>query len=233
MSEELLDQRTEFKVHVPDLKHPLYMRLHSSDIAVYDQVFKHLHYEIDTLRPVESIIDAGANIGLTSVYFASRYPSARILALEPEQSNYMLLQKNVGPYENIVPIQGALWNENTKLSIFDSGLDEWGYQTAPISEESGERCIQEVSGWTVEELMQEHDIDFTSLLKIDVEGAEKEVFQEPSEWMNRVGIIAIELHDRIKMGCTRNFYQATRHFQVEQHKGGNVILGLSGWLGAR
>ena len=230
MKDYELKQETEFKVVVPALEHPLYMRLHSSDISVYDQVFKHQHYALNILKPVETVVDAGANIGLTSAYLASQYPQARILALEPEVSNFQLLKKNVAPYENVIPIQGALWRDHTQLNLFDSGWDKWGFQTELPEEESEHKVINQVEAWTVEDLMQEYNMNSISLLKIDIEGAEKEVFEASSAWIDRVAVIAVELHDRIKVGCSRSFFSAVGNFQLEKHKGGNVIVAREGWL---
>lgn len=54
--------------------------------------------ETDFGQNLAFIIDAGANIGLTSVYLANRFPNARILALEVDQQNFELLAENARPY---------------------------------------------------------------------------------------------------------------------------------------
>jgi hypothetical protein len=53
------------------------------------------------------------------------------------------------------------------------------------------------------------------VLKVDIEGAEREVFADPSAWIDRVGVIIVELHDRFRTGCSRAFYRATGGFDVE------------------
>jgi FkbM family methyltransferase len=75
------------------------------------------------------IIDAGANIGLTSVVYANRYPEARVIAIEPEVSNFQLLKENAASYPNIELVHGALWKENTKLRILDPGSGSWAFRT--------------------------------------------------------------------------------------------------------
>ena len=72
------------------------------------------------------------------------------------------------------------------------------------------------------DLISEYDLGWIDLLKVDIEGAEKEVFSSPSEWIGSVGAIAIELHDRFKTGCARSFYAAVSDFPVEQTMGENV-----------
>ena len=50
----------------------------------------------EVIREIHQLyIDAGANIGLTSIYFANKFPNAKIVALEPEIDNYIILQKNI------------------------------------------------------------------------------------------------------------------------------------------
>ena len=71
------------------------------------------------------IIDAGANVGLSAVFYANRFPNARIIAIEPEPSNYEMLKRNVVPYSNVTPVQAALWKENGPLRLFDTGGREY------------------------------------------------------------------------------------------------------------
>jgi FkbM family methyltransferase len=82
----------------------------------------------------EFIIDAGANIGLASVYFASRFPNARILAIEPERKNFEILVKNVERYPNVQPILGALWGERAEVEVVDRGLGNWGFMIEASSD---------------------------------------------------------------------------------------------------
>jgi hypothetical protein len=78
----------------PGAAHPVTVRLRTSDIPTYREVFLQQAYRLALQRPPSVIVDAGANIGLTSVYFALRYPAARIVAVEPEASNFALLTTN-------------------------------------------------------------------------------------------------------------------------------------------
>lgn len=73
-----------------DCKYPLRLRVPSSDIGIYRQVFLREEYKFAAEIEPEVIVDAGANIGLASIYFANKYPHARIVAIEPEASNFEL-----------------------------------------------------------------------------------------------------------------------------------------------
>ena len=68
---------------------------------------------------------------------------------------------------------------------------------------------------TVDDIMAEYACDAIDLLKIDIEGGEREVFADASKWIDKVGVLVAELHERYQVGCTRNFYLATRDFDVD------------------
>ena len=71
------------------------LRGKSSDFRVFDEIFLKEQYNSHLLpKNPKVILDAGANIGLSSVYFANRFPNAQVFALEPENSNYELLSVN-------------------------------------------------------------------------------------------------------------------------------------------
>jgi hypothetical protein len=72
--------------------------------------------------------------------------------------------------------------------------------------------------------MEQCGIDYVDLLKVDIEGAEKEVFESSSRWIDRVGAIAIELHDQLKSGCSSAFRDATRDFSYESRKGETIFV---------
>jgi len=226
MLSSLLNTHTFLKITRQDIKFPIYLRTSSSDVPTYDQVFLKGEYEFNVKYSPKVIIDAGANIGLASIYFANKFPEVKILAIEPEASNFEMLKKNTAQYENIIPIHGALWNENNQIDLMDPGLGEWGFMTQEVNlkeENLGERRHR-VKGLTIDRIMEEHGIEFADILKIDIEGAEREVFNDPSGWISKVGALIIELHERMKSGCNRSFYNATNDFDEEWHQGENEYL---------
>src|SRR5258706_4718209 len=100
------------RTSVPGIKFPVYIRVGSTDLSVLQQVLIEQHYAFSLPLNPQVIIDAGANIGLSAVFFANQYPEALIVALEPDESNFLILQTNVAPYPLIKPIRAALWNQN-------------------------------------------------------------------------------------------------------------------------
>jgi FkbM family methyltransferase len=187
---------------------PVYLRIDTSDFcAFYDiLISKSRQYELeDPSFSPQTIVDVGAHIGIASILFARRYPLSRIIAVEPEPSNFALLLKNIAPYKNIQPICAALWKEAGEVSLGSSTVHPKGaFQIT----KNGRTRVRAVS---IDALMREADIQSIDLLKIDIEGSEKEVF-DSCNWISRVRIIAIELHDRIEPGCRHTVEAATRDF---------------------
>jgi FkbM family methyltransferase len=184
------------------------------------------HYAFDVCMHPKTIIDAGANIGLTSIYFAARFPEAKIFAIEPEENNFKVLEKNTAPYDNIIPIQSALWSRNEEINLIDPGLGFWGFMTKGDDggNETQVNLGHRVKGVTVDHIMSEHSIKFLDILKVDIEGAEREVFQEPSHWIDKVGNIIVEIHEDMKPGCTDSVNNATKAFAKKWFYGENVYM---------
>ncbi len=199
------------------------LRMPSSDVWVYKQIFIDEEYKFTTIKKPKIIIDAGANIGFASIYFSDLFPEAKIIALEPERNNFSLLKENVKDYKNIFPLEAALWSENKKIDLCDSGHGNWGFMTYDKNEDIKTR-EHEVNAITVDRIMEMFNLDSIDILKIDIEGAEKEVFTDTSKWIDQVDTLIVELHDRMKKGCSRNFYNNSPGFKYEWLRGENVFL---------
>lgn len=215
-----------FSMKRPDCKHPIKLRIPSSDVSTYEQIFINSEYDFISKEQPKVIIDAGANIGLAAIYFANRYPGATIIAIEPERSNYEFLKINTELYPNIVPVHAALWNKNEEISLVDPGLGKWGFMTEPKNSTEklqGTNC-HTVSAMTVGKIILDYKIERIDVLKIDIEGAEREVFSDTTSWIDKVDSIIIELHERMKRGCNRSFYQGSGGFDDEWLQGENVYL---------
>jgi FkbM family methyltransferase len=218
----LFEKPTEIEVAIDGVIHPVHLRLRTTDVSLFEEIIVNSEYFFEPLRPPRIIVDAGANIGLTSVYFANKFPDARIIAIEPEEENFKMLKKNADHYSNIFPVQGALWREEVVLNISNPGTGSWGYQTCEQRECDG--VEGNVPGLTVDKLMEQYDCDYIDILKIDIEGSEKEVFETSVSWIDRVGAIIIELHDHFKVGCSRSVYNATTNFELEWREGETIFF---------
>ena len=215
------------KVYFPGIEHPVLIRIGTTDLATFKQVLIERHYEFDRPEAPRFIIDAGANIGLASIYFAKRYPQAKIVSIEPETSNYKMLLKNTAAYPQITTLQAALWRENEKLFLFDSGHGNHGFQVSDDQRQT-QNHLGGTPGLTVDAILRDAGQNRVDLLKIDIEGAEREVMSSSANWIDRVGVLMIELHDDIKPGCSEAFRSATRHFSPQVVKGETIMRHSAG-----
>jgi len=199
----LLRQRAEgrevFELPVRGLRTPVLCRAAGSDFAVLRQVLGHQDSAISLDRPAELVIDAGANVGYSSLLFSMRYPGATIVAIEPDCSNCEVFAKNCGHYGNIHLITGAVWHESAPLTISNPSAAAFEFQ---VSEASAEAPVV-VQGYTLTEIIRSFGGRRVSLLKLDIEGAEWNVFTQGSrDWLSMVDNLIVELHDRLVPGCT-------------------------------
>lgn len=233
LQNKLLTAPKIVEVSVPGVKHPVFLRLKTTDIEIYGKIFVDQEYRFEAVKPPKVIVDAGANIGLASVFFANAFPAATVIAIEPEATNFALIKKNVAAYPNVIPVQAALWGENALINLSHPGngeWDKWAFRTQKIETEGKNTGSHQVQGMTVDKIMRDHGVDFIDVLKIDIEGAEREVFADASRWIDKVGVIIIELHENWSLGCNRNYFNATNSFQIEWKQGENYFAAREGFL---
>jgi FkbM family methyltransferase len=191
-----------------------------------EKVFISQEYEIPYAVAPRVIVDGGANIGMATLYFGVQFPSARIVAIEPEQSNFVLLERNCGYLKNVTLIKGALWPEAGQLAILDGSVDKWAFRvTNQVACDLPGAAIPAV---TIPEILQRFNVPRIDILKLDIEGSECELFADRAEqWLDRIGMIIIELHDRFRPGCAQSFYSALngRKF-VQEIRGENIFVKL-------
>ncbi|HEX6900123.1 MAG TPA: FkbM family methyltransferase [Thermoanaerobaculia bacterium] len=197
----------------------LTLRLGTSDILVLYSVFEREDYGIELSSHPMTIVDAGAYTGLSTIYFAEKYPAAKILALEPDPSNFALLVQNTRPYPNIIPLHQALWHGDGRIDLQDPGTGHWGFYVAP-DEPRPEWLRAHVEAVSVRTLLERFALERIDLLKMNIEGAEKEILESSGDWIGSVGAIFAALHDRFLPGCTEAFENATASFDRIVHREG-------------
>lgn len=207
---------------VEGIRTPIAVREGTSDEPLVQSIFIRQEYAMDWMKPPAFIIDAGANVGYSAVFFANRWPQAQILAIEPESSNFEMLEYNTRDYSNIVRLQAGLSNRDGWLSVNDVGLEHWGFMTTAVASDHAGA----VPAITISTILSEVGVKDIGLLKIDIEGAEKEVFTDHYEdWLPHVNVLTIELHDRMKRGCGQVFFSAISQYPLFFHlRGENLIF---------
>jgi len=200
----------------PELIHPVTVRMYpSSDDFVFDQIFVRHEYApvCRRLKAPRFILDLGANVGYASAVFASRFPSATIMAVEPDPGNYDLCVHNLLPYgDRIQVLLGAVWANRAQLALARGNFCD-GREWATRVLEAAPGTNAEVQAWDVATLLEMAHQREADLVKIDIEGSEAEVFAaDAGAWLSRVRNLCIELHDD---RCRAAFFEALRGFDYE------------------
>lgn len=208
---------------LPSCTRGIVVRRHTTDVAAFEQVFIGEEYDISigNMDP-RFIIDAGANIGCASVFFAHRFPHASIWAFEPEASNFELLEQNSRGFSNIIPVKAAVWSSDTELEIQNPDDEKWAFRVQQTTNQGSSK----VRALSIPSILKNAGAEWVDILKIDIEGAEKELLEANSAgWINRIGMIIIELHDWIKPGCSDALFAATKMCDWERFQiGENTVL---------
>jgi FkbM family methyltransferase len=222
---EKSDQEIQF--HLSASNRNVSIRGATSDITCLEKVFFAKEYDTPFPTDPEVIVDAGANIGLATLFFAQKYPKARIFSIEPERSNFEMLKKNCADLPNVTLFKGALWDKEAVLSIKDGNAEKWEFSVTESSPTSPSKP-QEVQAVTIPKIMHMLGVNHIDILKLDIEGGEYGLFKNEAElWLQSVGQIIIELHDRFRPGCAHAFYAAvSRRYFVEEIRGENIFIKL-------
>jgi FkbM family methyltransferase len=219
LSEKYL--RPLIRVSVRGYPHPVYLRLGSSDVPTFDQIFIRKQYSpAGNLDPAPQImIDCGGNVGYSALYLLNRYPDLIAVVVEPESANVEVCRRNLLPYARRVQIlQAGVWNHPSRLILSGTG---WGVHAreAKPDETSGPEAVD------LRSLIDRLPHQQVDLLKIDIEGSELIVFDDSSaSWLPCVRNIAIELHGE---QCSAVFFKALCNYRYDLAESGEVTLCLN------
>ena len=216
---------------IPNTDISVFLREDSSDSDIYNILIENEEYGyFDLTYSPSVIIDAGANIGLASIYFMLKYPSAKILSIEPELENYNLLVKNTEKYQNILTFNVALSAFNGNGKIIDTGQGDLGYQVDMYNDFPQDKVLEEVKCLTFQSFFDNNRITTVDILKIDIEGMEKKIFESDCSWLANVNVLVIELHERLCEGCNKTVFSVVKnYFDSEWIGGENYIFSKKGY----
>ncbi len=207
------------------------VRSHQSDMDCLRQVFVEQQYDLSRFRDAEArikaryetilskgsipvIIDGGANIGASALWFASKYPRAAIMAVEPDPNSFPLLVENVGP--NVTPVRAALGAESGFVEV---EVNPQAWMTKTVRADTGLPVA------TVDDLVGMLPNAELFIAKIDIEGFEKDLFASNLDWINRAFVIYIEPHDWMLpgQGSSRPFMEAITPHGFELYVAGENL----------
>lgn len=137
------------------------------------------------------VLDLGANIGIASIFLAQKYPDARVIGVEADETNAKRAESNTSKSRQTKIIHSAIAPEDGELPIYDPGLGNNAYRTFG-SEDEARGSVPAIS---IQTLLLEHSNLVPFFLKVDIEGFESSLFERNVEWIDRFQVISIETHD--------------------------------------
>jgi FkbM family methyltransferase len=205
----------------------LWLRREGSDRDNFGEVVIDRVYDVvtDKIRHCKYVIDLGANIGLVTRLFAARYPSCRIMAVEPHPENYKLLQKNLAELVKVgrcQPVRAAVWDRKSRLAVGapPEGKD---YYYGMFVYETLEEDVQVVESVNMTELIQLSGFPVVDILKVDIEGAEVSLFRGDLSWLKQVHAIAIEFHGDSRERSGFDTIMDDHGFQIDDSNAHTVV----------
>lgn len=229
------DHPNDYVAHYPDFKVTLKIRKRpSSDMDVFSQIYRYHEYQpvVNTFQKyfpkvkTLNFIDAGSNIGLTTVYFSTYFPGSNFIVIEPDTSNFETLSFNlsVNQINTVTKVKGGVWSTNAHLKIVRDFRDknDWSFRVEEVSEAT------DLQAFSINYLVDKNNLDSIDILKIDIEGSEKEVLLSPKSdvsYLAKTKCIAIEIHD--EFDCREAIYEVLRQHNFDFFNSGELTIGIN------
>lgn len=169
------------------------LRQGTTDSKVFDEIFVEQAYARcvavlpANLGPV-TLIDLGANIGLSALFLTRALDVAQIIAVEPDPDNFGLLSENLrrtGLADRCTAIRAFAGAEHAFAELHDSGNGAWGMRMGPLSDTGTPVLpLAAIAGLASAPIV----------LKCDIEGGERQLFLHIRDWTHLIPYIFLELH---------------------------------------
>jgi FkbM family methyltransferase len=198
----------EKSVSVPDYSQPIWMRPIRSDYSIFWQSIVREQYDLKQFPQtkvlmqraekllkqgrVPVIVDGGGNIGLSLRSFARDFPFAHVVSIEPDSQNMRVLAANAREVPGSKTlVTGALASRSGFCKVVSRDRGSAGLMTEFCDESDPEA----VKTFTVPELIAEVPNGSPWIIKLDIEGAQDEVFSQNCDWVSEADLIILELDD--------------------------------------
>lgn len=224
---------------VPDYPAPIYLRQCISDHSIFWQCIVQKQYDLvnfpqyrrliasynEAVKAGEQplIIDCGGNIGLASVWFATQFPEAIIYAIEPDQRNFEILKLNTAHFgARIKCLLGGIWNESGYLEIVNPQSGSAAFRVAITKE----RADNSIRAYTIAEVCALAGVESPFIVKIDIEGAQADLFKNNTDWVRNSHLISLELDDWLMpwRGTSRSFFSCLSKYPFDYLLGQESIF---------
>jgi len=195
-----------------------FFRRSDTDFWILRQIFVDREYDLDRFpqgkivkdayndlilnQRTPLIIDAGANAGYSSRFFAQMYPLAQIFAVEPASGNAALCRANVANFTNIEVVEAAVGSQPGIVQV--EHQDGYSYSARTRRSEPdvvhGPGTIERAPVVTIDELKARVGNGELLIVKVDIEGFESDLF-ENATWVSQTRAVIVEPHDWMLPGA--------------------------------
>lgn len=227
---------TEF---ISEISTPFYKRIktrkkpNSSDIDVFKMIYVAKEYApaVEAFqqnfpqfedKPL-NIIDAGSNIGLTTLFFLDHFKKGNFVCVEPSPDNFKIIEYNLlnANGNNIVAINGAVWSSNTYIKIVNDFGDklDWAFRVEETKDPN------DIRAFSINQLIEDNKFDYVDILKIDIEGSEKQLFDTSVANLSFLKItkcVVMEIHDFFK--CREDIYKVFEEYGYSYFNQGELTI---------
>jgi FkbM family methyltransferase len=180
----------EISITTPLFEKKVVLRMNNSDLVIFLGTFLHGDSWLENRFEPKTILDLGANIGITALQFIRQFPQATIIAVEPNDDSFRVLQHNIGGQNNIRAVKKVIQSQKGYCKIDNPSDLAMAFRFEKANSTEGEV----IEGTTVEALLEEARAEPPVLVKMDIEGAERDIFLSQCGWMKEVDAILVEPH---------------------------------------
>jgi FkbM family methyltransferase len=180
--------------HLHAYPDPFFVRLGSSDWLVLDEICIREGYRevFDRVGSPKSIVDLGSNIGCSIRLWASQFPEARVVGVEPDSGNLEICKRNLVAFARNCRVINAFAGSEQGFAEVNRDREAWEFR---VGEYVNEPTSQSVPVMTMQCLLEQANSSAkVDLVKCDIEGGEVDLFRSNTEWLKHVKCLIVELH---------------------------------------
>jgi len=220
-------RKNSFKISINN--HNILLRRFTSDYFVFKRLIIQNEYYgvIDIIKKykvtIKTIIDAGSNIGLATIYFNNLIEGIQFICIEPNEDNFKQLEYNIKSNKiDAILYKCGLWNSSVKLYSNKNFRDRKHWSFAVSDQKNDGECIESI---TINDIVKNNKINSIDLLKIDIEGSEFKVLSNNLDFLKITKIIAIEIHK--EFGIVNEILDLLLLYGFKLSKSGEYFVGIN------
>lgn len=191
-------------VRLRGYSHPIWIRTGTSDYACFHLIFIQEEFEkINSMlsSDIKYMIDCGTNVGYTIRYFANKRQNLQFIGIEPDLSNFEIAKKNTAYFTNVTLLQRAIWPNTSHVKVVQGNFGNGGKWALEVIECNKNEGIETL---TINDIIKDFEQE-AIFIKMDIEGSEKKVLKENTNWANHISFLCVELHDAEAENVFKNF----------------------------